>query len=157
LSVKIRLKRMGSKKRPFYRIVATDSRNRRDGRFIETLGYYNPLTSPADVQIKEELVLKWMQRGAVLTDNTESLLRRLGTMKKWSLMRQGVPAGELDARLEALKAVETSPMSEAERASKAEKKRAAAAKAAEAEAEAAVEAKPEAPAAEAPAPEQPSE
>ena len=125
MSVKIRLKRMGSKKRPFYRIVATDSRNRRDGRFIETLGYYNPLTDPPDVKINEDLVLNWMRRGAVLTDNTESLLRRLGTMKKWSLMKQGVPAAELDARLEALKASETAPMSAAERESKTEKKKAA--------------------------------
>jgi small subunit ribosomal protein S16 len=122
LSVKIRLKRMGSKKRPFYRIVATDSRNRRDGRFIETLGYYNPLTDPPDVKIDEELVLGWMRRGAVLTDNTESLLRRMGTMKKWSLMKQGVPAAELDARLQALKASETAPMSAEERAGKAQNK-----------------------------------
>ena len=53
MSVRIRLKRMGSKKRPFYRIIATDSRMPRDGRFIETLGYYNPMTEPADVNIKE--------------------------------------------------------------------------------------------------------
>ena len=154
MSVKIRLKRMGSKKRPFYRIVATDSRNRRDGRFIETLGYYNPLTNPPDVKIQEELVLKWMQRGAVLTDNTESLLRQLGTMKKWSLMKQGVPAADLEARLEALKASETAPMSADERQSKAEQKTAAKA---EAEAAAKAEAEKPAEAADEPAPEQPSE
>lgn len=139
MSVKIRLKRMGSKKRPFYRIVATDSRNRRDGRFIETLGYYNPLTDPPDVNIKEDLVLGWMQRGAVLTENTESLLRRLGTMKKWSLMKQGVPADQLDARLETLKASETAPMSAEERAGKAAKKKAAAEEPAEATGDAAAE------------------
>lgn len=139
MSVKIRLKRMGSKKRPFYRIVATDSRNRRDGRFIETLGYYNPLTDPPDVNIKEDLVLGWMQRGAVLTENTESLLRRLGTMKKWSLMKQGVPADQLDARLETLKASETAPMSAEERAGKAAKKKAAAEEPTEATGDAAAE------------------
>ncbi len=60
LSVKIRMKRMGTKKRPFYRIVATDSRNRRDGRFIEELGYYDPLTNPPSVKVNEELFFKWM-------------------------------------------------------------------------------------------------
>ena len=55
---------MGSKKRPFYRIVATDSRMPRDGRFIETLGYYNPIPDPPVIEIKEDLILKWFDRGA---------------------------------------------------------------------------------------------
>ena len=71
MSVKIRLKRMGSKKRPFYRIIATDSRNPRDGRFIETLGYYNPLLDPPDINVKEDLIFKWMKRHiTVLEVNT---------------------------------------------------------------------------------------
>ena len=61
MSVKIRLKRMGAKKTPFYRIVVADSRSPRDGRQIETVGTYNPLTKPAEVKINEELALKWLQ------------------------------------------------------------------------------------------------
>ena len=62
MAVKIRLKRMGSKKAPFYRIVVADSRSPRDGRFIETVGTYNPLKDPAEVTIKEDLVLDWYQK-----------------------------------------------------------------------------------------------
>lgn len=138
MAVKIRLKRMGSKKRPFYRIIATDSRNPRDGRFIETLGYYNPIVDPPDIKVKEDLVFKWMKRGAIPTENTESLLRRTGTMKKWHLLQQGVSEDELDASAESLRAKETPPMSEVERQQKhAAKKQAAEAEAAPAEAEAA--------------------
>ena len=64
MAVKIRLKRMGAKKSPFYRIVVADSRSPRDGRFIETVGTYNPVVSPAEVKINEELALKWLQNGA---------------------------------------------------------------------------------------------
>jgi small subunit ribosomal protein S16 len=117
---------MGSKKRPFYRIIATDSRNPRDGRFIETLGYYNPLTDPPDINVKEDLVFKWMQRGAVPTDNTESLLRRTGTMKRWSLVQQGVAVDALDQKVEELSARETQPMSAEDRRKKAEAGRKAA-------------------------------
>jgi small subunit ribosomal protein S16 len=124
LAVKIRLKRMGSKKRPFYRIVATDSRNPRDGRFIETLGYYNPITDPPDIEIKEDLVFKWMERGAIPTGNTASLLRRVGTMKKWALLQKGVSADELDSKYEELKSRETPPMSAEERQRKLDAKKA---------------------------------
>ncbi len=64
MSVKIRLKRMGSKKRPFYRIVVADSRSPRDGRFIETVGTYNPLTQPEQVTLKEEAIMGWLNNGA---------------------------------------------------------------------------------------------
>ncbi|MCL6574204.1 MAG: 30S ribosomal protein S16, partial [Bacillus sp. (in: Bacteria)] len=64
MAVKIRLKRMGAKKTPFYRIVVADSRSPRDGRYIEVVGTYNPVTEPAKVDINEELVLKWLQDGA---------------------------------------------------------------------------------------------
>jgi small subunit ribosomal protein S16 len=142
LAVKIRLKRMGSKKKPFYRIIATDSRMPRDGRFIETLGYYNPMTEPADIKIKEDLIFKWMQRGAVPTTITEQILRSTGVMKKWSLLKRGVSPEELDAKYEELKAGETQPMDPAARAEKKAAKKAAV------EAETASET--EAPAAEAP-------
>ncbi|MBI4720049.1 MAG: 30S ribosomal protein S16 [Chitinivibrionia bacterium] len=94
MSVKIRLKRMGSKKKPFYRFVAADSRNARDGRFIETLGYYNPMTNPPDLKIDEEAVSKWLKRGALPSPNTESLFRRIGFMQRWQLLKQGVKPEE---------------------------------------------------------------
>ncbi|MBR4421663.1 MAG: 30S ribosomal protein S16 [Erysipelotrichaceae bacterium] len=82
--VKLRLKRMGAKKVPFYRIVAADSRSRRDGRDIETLGTYDPTKKPAIVTIDEEKVLEWLNKGAVPTDTVRSLLAKNGTMKKFA-------------------------------------------------------------------------
>jgi small subunit ribosomal protein S16 len=124
LAVKIRLKRMGSKKRPFYRIITTDSRNARDGRFIETLGYYNPMTDPADVKVNEDLVYKWMERGAQPSGTTEQILRSTGVLKKWSLLKQGVSRDELDAKYEDLKSKETPPVSAEEKKKKADAKKA---------------------------------
>ncbi len=118
MSVKIRLKRMGTKKRPFYRIVATDSRNRRDGRFIEELGYYDPLTSPPNIKIDEPSIMKWMGNGAIPSENVEGLLRRTGTMKKWVLVKQGVPVDQLDAKLATLTDAETKGLSPDERRKK---------------------------------------
>jgi small subunit ribosomal protein S16 len=83
MAVKLRLKRMGSKKRPFYRIVATDSRNPRDGRSLEELGYYNPIEVPAVVKIDEEASLKWLSNGAIPTDTVRDLFSREGIMKKF--------------------------------------------------------------------------
>ena len=84
--VKLRSQRFGSKKKPFYRIVATDSRNPRDGRFIEIVGTYNPLTNPETVSIDVEKLEKWVNNGAKLTDTVKSLLVRqgikLGSSKK---------------------------------------------------------------------------
>jgi len=76
MPVRIRLTRRGAKKRPFYRIVAADSEAPRDGRFLEVLGYYNPLKDPAQVHIDEDKVTKWMQRGAKLSETVRSLLRK---------------------------------------------------------------------------------
>ena len=83
MSVKIRLKRMGSKKRPFYRIVVADSRSPRDGRFIETVGTYNPLTDPETVTLKEEKVMNWLNNGAEPSDTVRNILSRNGVMKKF--------------------------------------------------------------------------
>ena len=83
MSVKIRLKRMGSKKRPFYRIVVADSRSPRDGRFIETVGTYNPLTDPETVTLKEEKVMNWLNNGAQPSDTVRKILSRNGVMKKF--------------------------------------------------------------------------
>ncbi len=78
MAVKIRLKRMGAKKVPFYRIVIADSRYPRDGRFIEEIGYYNPLTNPADVKIDAEKAAKWISNGAQPTETVKSLLKKTG-------------------------------------------------------------------------------
>lgn len=89
MAVKIRLKRMGAKKRPFYRVVVADSRSPRDGRFIETLGTYNPLTDPAEISIKEEETLSWLSKGAQPTDTVKNILSKAGIMEKFHNMRQG--------------------------------------------------------------------
>ena len=78
MAVRIRLKRMGAKKRPFYRVVVADVRAPRDGRFIETLGTYNPLLNPAEVKLDAERVRLWLSRGAQPSDTVKQLLARQG-------------------------------------------------------------------------------
>ena len=78
MSVKIRLKRMGMKKMPFYRLVVTDSRSPRDGRFIEEIGYYNPLTEPSTIKIDLEKAANWIANGAQPTDTVKVLLKKAG-------------------------------------------------------------------------------
>ena len=78
--VKIRLKRMGMKKEPFYRIVITDSRNARDGRAIEEIGYYNPVSEPKQLKINEERAKYWLSVGAQPTDTTRGLLKKGGVL-----------------------------------------------------------------------------
>ncbi len=78
MPVKIRLARHGTKKRPFYRIVVANSENPRDGRFLETVGTYNPLPDPAKVSIKQERIKYWMDQGAIPTDTVKSLLKKEG-------------------------------------------------------------------------------
>ena len=80
--VKIRLKRMGAKKRPFYRLVVADSRSPRDGRFIELLGYYDPLTNPAKVQVDADKVRDWMRKGARPSDAARALLVEQGILAR---------------------------------------------------------------------------
>lgn len=82
MSVKIRLKRMGSKKRPFYRIVVADSRSPRDGRFIENVGTYNPLLESDKVTLEEESIMSWLQNGAQPSDTVRNILSDAGIMKK---------------------------------------------------------------------------
>ena len=84
MAVKLRLKRMGAKKQPFYRIVAADSRSPRDGRFIEVVGTYNPLTDPAEIKIDEEVAMKWLKEGALPTDTAKNLLSKAGIVKKFA-------------------------------------------------------------------------
>ena len=89
MAVKLRLKRMGAKKKPFYRIVAADSRSPRDGRFIEMVGTYNPLTNPAEIKINEELAMKWLKNGATPTDKVRNLLAKSGIMAKFANEKKG--------------------------------------------------------------------
>ena len=81
MAVKIRLRRMGAKKAPFYRIVVADSRYPRDGRFIEEVGYYNPLAEPAEIKIDAEKVNKWIENGAQPTDTVRALLKKSDIIK----------------------------------------------------------------------------
>lgn len=81
MAVKIRLRRMGAKKAPYYRVVVADSRYPRDGRFIEELGTYNPLKNPAEVKIDGERVQKWLKDGAQPTDSVRALLKSAGVVK----------------------------------------------------------------------------
>ncbi len=80
MAVKIRLRRMGAKKAPFYRVVVADSRYPRDGRFIEEVGYYNPLKNPAEVKVDAEAVKKWIGNGAQPTDTVKALLKKEGIL-----------------------------------------------------------------------------
>lgn len=84
MAVKIRLTRMGAKKKPMYRIVASDSRSPRDGKYIELIGTYNPNTKPADVKIDKEVAKKWLSNGAVPTDTARNLLSKAGVMKEFA-------------------------------------------------------------------------
>ena len=88
MAVKIRLKRMGAKKRPFYRIVAADSRSPRDGRFIETVGTYQPIYKDNNITIDEEKALKWLNEGAQPTDTVRNILSKEGIMEKYHNARQ---------------------------------------------------------------------
>ena len=86
--VKIRLRRMGAKKRPFYRVVVADARSPRDGRYIEEIGYYDPTKDPAVIKIDEEKAVRWINNGAQPTDTARSLLKKTGVLKKVHDLKQ---------------------------------------------------------------------
>lgn len=83
MSVKIRLKRVGKKKAPSYRVVVADARSPRDGRIIENIGWYNPLVEPSAINIDEEKALGWLKNGALPTDSVSSLLKRAGILDRY--------------------------------------------------------------------------
>ncbi len=89
MAVHIRLRRMGKKKRPFYRIVAADSRRARNGRFLEVLGTYNPIERPARITVKEERLVYWLNEGAETSDTVGSLLTQIGFTEKYHRARAG--------------------------------------------------------------------
>jgi len=95
LAVKIRLRRMGAKKRPSYRFVATDSRMPRDGRFIEILGHYNPIEKPPSVGVKEERIYFWLKQGAIPSDTVNSLFKQIGLLKKWEMIKKGEDVSQI--------------------------------------------------------------
>jgi len=99
VAVKIRLRRMGRKKRPFYRIVVADSRAPRDGRFIEKIGDYNPLPEVYELNIDEERALYWLKNGAIPTDTVKSLMRRKGITLKWHLIKKGASESEIEEEM----------------------------------------------------------
>lgn len=88
MATRIRLKRMGAKKNPFYRVVVADSRSPRDGRFIEEIGYYDPSTEPVTIKIDEEKALKWLANGAKPSDTAKSLFQKQGIMAKFAANRK---------------------------------------------------------------------
>jgi len=150
VSTTIRLTRMGRKKRPFYRLVVTDSRNRRDGAYIANLGYYNPFVEPYEVNLHDQEIISWLDKGAVASSTARSLIKNEGVLLRRELMKQGLDAAEVDSRVAAWKSdsanradarakakadAERKAKEEAERKAKEEAAAAAEAEAAAAEAE----------------------
>ena len=88
MAVKLRLKRMGSKQKPFYRIIAADSRSPRDGKFIELVGTYNPIKGKEVVTINEEVALKWLNNGAIPTETVRNILSHEGIMQKYAASKK---------------------------------------------------------------------
>lgn len=107
MAVKLRLQRGGKKKQPIYRIVAADSRYKRDGRFLEKLGSYNPHTDPMTIEMKESRVLYWLGVGAQPTDTVRNLLSRKGILLKWHLKKKGKDEASIAAELEKWQALQT--------------------------------------------------
>ena len=171
MATTIRLTRMGRKKRPFYRLVVLDSRKRRDGAYLANLGYYNPFTDPYQVELHADDIITWLSKGATVSETARSLLKAEGVLYRYSLVKQGLAAAEVEQKMtEWAEAADKRKQNAADAAqAKVEKARAervkreedAKAKAAEAaaaeEAAAQAEAAEEAPAEEAAAEEAPAE
>ncbi len=95
MAVVIRLRRMGARKSPAFRFVATDSRMPRDGRFIEILGHYEPIKKPATVTVNEEKIYSWLKQGATPSDTVNSLFKQIGLLKKWEMIRKGEDVSQI--------------------------------------------------------------
>lgn len=106
MAVRLRLARLGRKKKPFYRVVAVDGRKKRDGEYIENLGYYNPLTDPIDVKLNEERIIYWLGVGAQPSETVRSLLRHEGIMFKWDLMKKGFDEARIQEELNKLEVIQ---------------------------------------------------
>jgi small subunit ribosomal protein S16 len=128
--VKLRLRRIGKKKQPIYKIVAADSRTARSGKFIDSIGQYNPLVNPIGITLNESKLFMWLKRGAVPTDTVRSLLQRQGLWLRWGLMKKGADEATIAAELEkwqALQAEKLQRESDRKARRKAAKKKKAAA------------------------------
>ncbi|NWG29137.1 MAG: 30S ribosomal protein S16 [Ignavibacteriaceae bacterium] len=139
MAVKLRLRRMGKKKQPIYKMVAADSRSPRDGKFLEAVGFYNPLTKPHTLELKEDRIMYWLGVGAQPTHTVKSLLRQKGLIFKKELMSKGLDEEKIASELENWqKLKEASAMKRSEkklsRKAKAKQEAEASAKAAEAQA-----------------------
>ncbi|QOJ28548.1 MAG: 30S ribosomal protein S16 [Ignavibacteriales bacterium] len=99
MAVKLRLRRMGKKRQPYYKLVAADSRSPRDGKFLEAVGIYNPMTQPHQLEISEEAAIKWLQNGAQPTDTVKSLLSQKGIMLKYDLLKRGLAPEAIEAEV----------------------------------------------------------
>ena len=118
MAVKLRLRRIGKKKQPVYKVVAADSRSPRDGKFLEAIGLYNPLADPATVDIKEERAIYWLNVGAQPTDTVKSLLSQKGIILKRELKRRGLAEEKIQEEL-----ANWSKLREAKAMSKSSKKK----------------------------------
>lgn len=105
--VKLRLKRMGTINRPFYRIVAVDSRKKRDGKYLECVGYYDPKTDPLTLKVEAERVLYWLGVGAQPSDTVRSLFKKAGVMEKWHNLRFTTKTDDASEIVEAIEPVTT--------------------------------------------------
>ncbi|UCC62701.1 MAG: 30S ribosomal protein S16 [Anaerolineae bacterium] len=105
--VRIRLRRVGAKKQPSYRVVVADSRSPRDGRFIERLGWYNPRTDPPSFEIQEDRALYWLSVGAQPSDAVARLLKKMGTFEKFERVKAGVSIDEVMAEAAAVETLES--------------------------------------------------
>ncbi len=92
MSVRLRLRRIGKKKHPCYRVAVVDSRTKRDGRFVEFVGRYDPMTDPQTIEFKDQRVLEWLNQGATYSDTVGSLLRQSGLLARWHEQRTGQKA-----------------------------------------------------------------
>jgi small subunit ribosomal protein S16 len=99
LAVKLRLRRMGKKKQPIYKVVAADSRSPRDGKFIEAIGLYNPLTNPSTIEIKEERALYWLGVGAQPTVTVKNLFTKKGILLKKDLKKRGLSEDQVEEKM----------------------------------------------------------
>ena len=128
MAVKLRLRRMGKKKQPVYKLVVADVRSPRDGKFIEAIGLYNPKTDPATVEIKEERAMYWLGVGAQPTGTVKNLLSHQGIILKFELMKQGLTEEQIAAKLDEWKKLKEANLAAASKKKSEKAKKASAEK-----------------------------
>jgi len=125
LATKIRLKRIGRRNRPFYRLIVIDSRKRRDGAAIEQIGWYNPIDPKHSYEIMDDRILYWLGEGAIPSNAVKKIMKREGLALRWHLMQQGVDEKEIEIEIKRweLNREDTLASREAKEAEKLEKKK----------------------------------